>query len=93
MLFYFRTIQKFKDSLSEEEIRDIVRETKELKEYQDTPDDPEDLAKIPLLTLADMKKEADKFIYELRDADGTKVLFHNVFTNGILTSDSYNKCM
>ena len=76
-------LQKYKDSLSEEEIKDIIRETKELKEYQDTPDDPEDLAKIPLLTLADMKKEADKFIYELRDADGTKVLFHNVFTNGI----------
>ncbi len=76
-------LQKYKDSLSEDEIKKIVQETKELKEYQDTPDDPEDLAKIPLLTLADMKKEADKFIYELRSAGDTKVLFHNVFTSGI----------
>ena len=30
-----------------------------------------------------MKKEADKFIYELRSAGDTKVLFHNVFTSGI----------
>ena len=76
-------LQKYKESLSEEEIKKIVQETKELREYQDTPDDPEDLAKIPLLTLADMRKEADRFIYELRDAEGTKVLFHDVFTNGI----------
>ncbi|WP_022766914.1 insulinase family protein [Butyrivibrio sp. XPD2006] len=76
-------LQKYKESLSEEEIRKIVQETKELREYQDTPDDPADLAKIPLLTLADMRKEADRFIYELRDAEGTKVLFHDVFTNGI----------
>ena len=76
-------LQKYKDSLSEDEIKKIVQETKELKEYQDTPDDPKDLAKIPLLTLADMKKEADKFIYELRSAGDTKVLFHNVFTSGI----------
>ena len=76
-------LQKYKESLSQDEIKKIVKETKELREYQDTPDDPEDLAKIPLLTLADMRKDADKFIYELRDADGTKVLFHDVFTNGI----------
>ncbi len=76
-------LKKYKESLSPEEIKRIVKETKELKEYQDTPDAPEDLAKIPLLTLADMKKEAEKFIYEVREAEGTKVLFHNVFTNGI----------
>jgi Zn-dependent M16 (insulinase) family peptidase len=76
-------LKSYRDSLSEEEITRIVRETKELKDYQDEPDAPEDLAKIPLLTLEDMKKEADKFIYELRSAGDTKVLFHDVFTNGI----------
>ena len=76
-------LKGYRDSLTADEIKKIVRETKELKEYQDTPDSPEDLAKIPLLTLQDMRKEAEKFIYEERDAKGTKVLFHDVFTNGI----------
>ncbi|MBQ7615409.1 MAG: insulinase family protein [Butyrivibrio sp.] len=78
-----KKLQDYKASLSEEEIKKIVRETKELKEYQDAPDDPEDLKKIPLLKLEDMRKEAEKFIYELREADGNKILFHDVFTNGI----------
>ncbi len=76
-------LEEYKKSLSSDEIRKIVEETKELKEYQDEPDDPKDLARIPLLTLDDMRKESEKFIYELRDANGTKVLFHNIFTNGI----------
>ncbi len=80
-------LENYKNSLSKDEIGNIVRETKELKEYQDREDDPEDLKKIPLLTLADMKKEADKFIYELRDAEGQKVLFHDIFTNGIMYLD------
>jgi len=78
-----KKLADYKNSLSKEEIATIVKETKELKEYQDTPDNPEDLKKIPLLKLEDMKKEAEKFIYELREADGNKILFHNVFTNGI----------
>ncbi|MBR1641106.1 MAG: insulinase family protein [Butyrivibrio sp.] len=78
-----KKLKDYKDSLSKEEIDTIVRQTKELKAFQDEEDDPKDLAKIPLLTLEDMKKESEKFIYELRDADGTKVLFHDIFTNGI----------
>ena len=80
-------LREYKDSLSHEQIADIVRQTRELKEYQDMEDDPEDLARIPLLTLADMKKESEKFIYELREADGNKILFHDVFTNGIMYLD------
>ncbi len=80
-------LKEYKDSLSKEEISDIVRQTRELKEYQDMEDAPEDLARIPLLTLEDMKKESEKFIYELREEDGNKILFHDVFTNGIMYLD------
>ena len=76
-------LKKYRDSLSKEEIDKIVKDTKELKKYQETPDDPEDLKKIPLLKLSDLKKEADKFIYELREYEGCKILFTDVFTNGI----------
>ncbi|WP_029321166.1 insulinase family protein [Butyrivibrio sp. AE3004] len=78
-----RKLQKYKEALSDEEISAIVRETAELKEYQEEPDNPEDLAKIPLLTRDDIKKEAEKFINEERYAGKQKILFHNIFTNEI----------
>ena len=78
-----KKLASYKDSLSADEIKRIVKETKELKEYQETPDDPEDLKKIPLLKLTDLKKEAEQFKYEEREMDGVKILFHDIFTNGI----------
>ncbi len=76
-------LKEYRDSLSSDEIAQIVKETAELKAYQEEPDAPEDLAKIPLLKREDMKKEADKFIYEERSVGNQKILFHDVFTNGI----------
>ena len=76
-------LKAYKDSLSAEEISRIVKETRELKEYQEAEDAPEDLQKIPLLKLEDLKKESEQFIYELREFEGCKILFHNIFTNGI----------
>lgn len=76
-------LEAYKASLSADDIDKIVRETKELKEYQEQPDDPEDLIKIPLLKLEDLKKEADKFVYELKEYQGVKILHHDVFTNEI----------
>ena len=73
----------YKAGLSEEEILKIVAQTKALKEYQDTPDTPENLAKIPLLARTDMKKEAVKFVNEMRKIGDTDFLFHDIFTNGI----------
>ncbi len=73
----------YKNSLSDAQIKEIVEKTKELHRFQEAEDSPEALAKIPMLTRADMKKEAEPFINELRETDGTKVLFHDVQTNGI----------
>ncbi|MBQ3798029.1 MAG: insulinase family protein [Butyrivibrio sp.] len=78
-----KKLKEYRDSLSADEIKEIVKQTKELKEYQESEDDPEDLKKIPLLKLEDLKKESEKFIYELREYEGCKILFHDVFTNGI----------
>ena len=72
-----------KASLSEEEIAEIVRATKDLKEFQATPDKEEDLKKIPMLTRADLKREADRFRYEKREEGDAQILFHDVQTNGI----------
>ncbi|MDE6054388.1 MAG: insulinase family protein, partial [Lachnospiraceae bacterium] len=73
----------YKAGLTSEEIRQIVADTKALLAYQEMEDTPEDLAKIPMLKREDMKKEAEDFVNELRSIGDTKVLFHNIQTNGI----------
>ena len=73
----------YKEQLSEEEVQDIIAKTGALKAYQDTPDTEENLAKIPMLTVGDIKKEAAVFVNELQTINGTDFLFHELFTNGI----------
>ncbi|MBQ7766130.1 MAG: insulinase family protein [Lachnospiraceae bacterium] len=76
-------LAEYKDSLSEEEILAIVKETKALKEYQETPDTPEAMACIPLLTREDLRKEIVPLSNSLDDIDGTPFIRHDIFTNGI----------
>ncbi|MCR5502836.1 MAG: insulinase family protein [Lachnospiraceae bacterium] len=79
----------YKASLSEEEVRKLIRETNELKKYQEEPDDPEDIKKIPMLKRSDLRKEGYHTINEERDASGTKVIMHDLFTNGIVYLTTY----
>ncbi len=76
-------LQEYKATLSTEEIAKIVEDTHALHAYQDEEEKPENLAKIPMLTRADMKKEAEDYVNEVRFVEDTKVLFHNIHTNGI----------
>ncbi|MDE6203165.1 MAG: insulinase family protein, partial [Lachnospiraceae bacterium] len=76
-------LQEYKNTLTMEERERIVEETKALHAYQEEPDSPEALKTIPLLTREDMKKEAAEYVNEVRHAEDTTVLFHDIFTNGI----------
>ncbi len=73
----------YKAMLTESQIEKLVKETKALKEYQESEDAPEDIAKIPMLKREDLKKEAEPFVLEEMEQDGTKVLFHDIFTNKV----------
>ena len=76
-------LKAYKDSLSKEEIEEIVRHTKELKEYQETPSTKEELETIPMLTRADIKRDVLPLYNEERSMDGVKVLFHEMSTKKI----------
>lgn len=69
--------------MTDEEIENIIRETKELKEYQTTSSSPEDLAKIPLLEIEDIGKEPRKIIGQPETKEGITMLYNDLFTNGI----------
>ncbi len=72
-----------KAAMGKEEIRRIVGETKALREYQEAPSAREDLEKIPLLTRADMRKEAAPYYNEEKKVGDTTLLYHDIYTNGI----------
>lgn len=73
----------YKASLSEEETAALVADTVHLKEYQQEPSPKEALAKIPMLTRADMKKEAAPLYNEETALAGIPALHHNLYSNGI----------
>jgi len=76
-------LQEYKASLPEEEINRIVECTRELVKKQSEPDSPEALATIPMISLEDIKAEAEVLPLEERDISGVKTLNHEIHTNGI----------
>ena len=78
-----KKLAAYKESLTAEERKRIVDFTKHLKEYQSEPSPQEDLEKIPLLERGDIGKEALPFQNEELPAGGIKMVFHDLFTNGI----------
>lgn len=76
-------LAQYKASLSKEEIATIVENTHALKKYQEEEDSIEALNTIPVLELADIKKEAAPFSNEEREICGRKAIYHNIDTRGI----------
>ncbi len=80
-------LAKIKASMNEEELRTVVEDTRQLKLRQETPDSPDALASIPTLTLDDLDKENKLIPLVLSDLRGTPLLYHDLFTNGIIYLD------
>ncbi|MCC8142295.1 MAG: insulinase family protein [Lachnospiraceae bacterium] len=80
-------LQKYRDSLSEDDIQRLIRETKDLETYQEEPSSPEDLEKIPLLSRDDMKKVPDPHSNVEECEAGVPLLWHDYETNGIIYLD------
>jgi len=73
--------------MSEDEIKSIVEGTRLLRELQERPDAPEDLAKIPRLNLSDLDRESKTVPLEISESAGAQILYHDLFTNGIVYLD------
>ena len=82
-----KKLSDYKATLSDAELQALVERTAQLKEYQAEPSPKEDLEKIPLLTRADMKKEAAHFCNERCTMAGLPVVHHDIATNGIYYVD------
>ena len=73
----------YKATLTPAEIDVLIKQTRDLKRRQEAPDSPENLATIPLLDRADIKKEAEKIVLDVRQEGETTILFSPLFTNKI----------
>lgn len=76
-------LANYKKSLSEDEIREIIQDTRRLLSYQETPSTKEELEKIPLLTREDIGPNPQALYNKENIIDGVKVIHHEVFTNDI----------
>lgn len=78
-----KELSDYKASLSDEEIKKLIEDTEHLKKYQEEPSSDKDLRKLPMLTRADMKKNAMPFSNIEDELLDVKVVRHDIESNGI----------
>jgi len=76
-----------RSAMSAADFEAVAENERKLVRIQETPDSPEALATIPVLTLDDLEKENKPIPLEELDAGGVKLLYHDLFTNGIVYLD------
>ncbi len=76
-----------RESMSDSQIADLIETTKKLKLRQETPDSSQALETLPVLKLQDLEKKSRSIPIEVLELQDTKVLYHDLFTNGIVYLD------
>ena len=83
------TLNKYKESLSKEEIIALIEKNNKLKNMQMTDDSPEAKATIPKLSISDVNPKSEVIPQEIIREDGFTILNHNIFTSKIAYVDLY----
>ena len=76
-------LMAYKNSLSKEEVLQLVEATEALAAYQEAEEAPEDMEKLPVLKREDISREIAPIYNEVLNYSGTPVIYHEVETNGI----------
>ena len=76
-------LAQYKASLSDAEIEKLISDGQRLLAYQEAEDKEEDLARIPLLEREDLRKTILPLSIREEKADGSSILYHDIFTGGI----------
>jgi presequence protease len=69
------------------DLQGVVEATRTLRQIQEQPDPPAALATIPTLTLSDLPRANKLIPCEVASLSDTRVLYHDLFTNGIVYID------
>jgi presequence protease len=71
-------------SLGDSDRQEIIANAQELRRLQEQADPPEAKAFLPVLKRDDLDPEVKRIPLEVVPLDGSQVLYHDLFTNGIL---------
>lgn len=74
-------------TMGPDDLQAVIANTARLKELQEAADPPEALATLPSLQRSDLPLRNKIVPLEELERDGAKVLYHNIFTNGIVYVD------
>jgi presequence protease len=74
-------------ALTPEQIEKLIANVADLIKHQESPDSPESLATLPALKLSDLEREVKPIPLEIGELHGSKLLTHDLPTNGILYLD------
>ncbi len=80
-------LENVKTGLTDTDITRLIAATRALKQRQETPDTPEALGSLPILKLGDLEKKIKTIPLTLKKCQGVDVLYHDIFTNGIIYLD------
>ncbi len=80
-------LAKVRAAMSSFELQAVLENTKALNLHQETPDPPEALATIPSLKPQDLETVNKIIPIEVLDGGAGRILYHDLFTNGILYLD------
>ncbi len=78
-----KQLADWKQSLSTDQIDELIEGTRALRAFQETPSTREELEAIPMLSREDLRKEALPFRNEEYLENGVKLVHHQEMTNGI----------
>jgi len=80
-------LAKIRAGMSQADLLQVQQNAQALKQRQEMPDSAEALATIPSLKLADIDRENKKIPIQAAETDGSRLLYHDLFTNGIVYLD------
>ncbi len=76
-------LNKYNETLSDEEKKELVRKTTELMKSQMAPNPPEKLSLLPQLQKSDLESNIHFYNCDILDMSGHKLMANNLNTNGI----------
>ncbi len=79
-----RRLAETRARMADADLQAIIANTQALKEWQETPDPPEALATLPMLKRTDLEPLNKQIPITQHAHNGTPILFHDLFTNGIV---------
>ncbi len=80
-------LDQIRSGMSEQAVQEVIENTRSLQAMQEKPDSPEALMTIPMLELDDIDRNTRHIPIEVLQEGDSQVLFHDLFTNGILYFD------